>query len=404
MNYDWLPSVCSGIRDNLVDVYWILIVPLTLFLIILEFFKLPEDQPNVPRVIKRAFISIVLMVSFYLVSDLITMVGDGIASYVSPKPYIHEVLETQWSFIKEHEASWLQVKETTIWVLGLFSFIFAYLGAFMADALFQFCWAILFTLSPLMILAYIPQATANITQGLYRGLCTIMVWKILWLILGHILLKLTTNSHIGEVSSYNVITLVIINLFIGLSMMLIPLVTKSFLSGDFSATATGFAIPPLLGAKAAVLSQAQKGAGFAFGKARSGLGVASGHFGQSLGRNFGQVMQFSRGKGGRVWGSQVSGTTGGSRLSSEEPLSENHLGASRNEAHPETWTNRNKESNRSKGLGENFSDGDFQHCFSSDELFSDKFSNIDSSSSQSLDPNLQKPDSSHSHHKGGGKT
>ena len=186
--YDWLPDVCRELRGNLINIYWLSIVPLTLLLIIFEFFKLPERQPDALKVIKRAVISMILLISFDEVIHTIAMVGDGITQAISPEPHINKVLEGVWDHIQNIELSWHKYKETVIWVFSLLSFILAYLGAFFADAMVHFCWAILFVLSPLMIIAYIPEGTAKIASGLYRSLCTVMAWKVLWSILGVILL------------------------------------------------------------------------------------------------------------------------------------------------------------------------------------------------------------------------
>src|SRR2546430_1105379 len=117
-----------------------------------------------------------------------------------------------------------------IFVFSILSYIAAYLGAFIADALVHFCWAILYVVSPLMILAYIPQATAGTCKTLYRSLCTVMCWKILWAILGALLLKLSTNAPLQEGENYNAVLIVVMNLFIGASMLFVPFATKSIIS------------------------------------------------------------------------------------------------------------------------------------------------------------------------------
>ncbi len=275
--YDWLPEVCRELRGSLVEIYWLSIVPLTLLLIILEFFKLPERQPDALRVIKRALISMLLLISFEEVIHTIALIGDGIVESISPKPHINQVLEEVWGFIQGVELSWHQFKETIIWMFSLLAFIFAYLGAFFADAMVHFCWAILFVISPLMILAYIPESTANIAKGLYRSLCTVMCWKILWSILGVILLKYTTHAPIADGDNYNAILLIVINLFIGASMLFIPVATKAFLSGDFAAYSASLAAAPALASQKIVMNQIKKAGRFAKdrGKSVAAQGVRS---------------------------------------------------------------------------------------------------------------------------------
>ncbi len=291
--YDWLPEVCREIRGGLVDVYWLAIVPLTLLMIILEFFKLPEDKPDAMKVIKRATISIILLVSFEEVMHMIASVGDGIVETISPKPHINEVLNEAWGFIQGIEVSWYKFKETIIWIFALISFIFAYVGAFFADALVHFTWAILFVISPLMILAYIPQSTSKIATGLYRSLCTVMCWKVLWAVLGLILLKMTTHAPIASESDYNSILLIVMNLFIGASMLFIPIATKAFLSADFAAFSGGLALAPALASQRLIVNQLKKGGKFAAGKGKQ----AAGYGFRSTGRAFQNFKEARRNRG-----------------------------------------------------------------------------------------------------------
>ena len=244
--YDWLPGLCIELRGNLTTIYWILIVPLTTFLIILEYFKLPDRNPNIANIIKRAVISMILLASFEECARIISFVGDGIVARIGGMNSIHLVLQEMWKVLTKTEVSWIHFKELVIFVLSLLSYIAAYLGAFVADALIHFCWAILYVASPLMILAYIPESLAGTCKNLYRCLCTIVCWKILWAILGALLLKLSTSAPIHDGNDYNAILVIIMNLFIGLSMLFVPLATKSLIGDGLSGFASGLAAIPAL--------------------------------------------------------------------------------------------------------------------------------------------------------------
>lgn len=54
--FDYLPDVGRQLRGELVQVYWTLLVPLVVLLIIIEFFK--SDAPNVKEIVRRVVISI----------------------------------------------------------------------------------------------------------------------------------------------------------------------------------------------------------------------------------------------------------------------------------------------------------------------------------------------------------
>ncbi len=244
--YDWLPGLCRELRGNLVAVYWILIIPLTTFLIILEYFKLPDENPNIPGVIKRAVVSMILLLSFDECMHIISFVGEGIVNRIGGMNNIHLVLREMWKVLTKTEVSWIHFKEMVIFVISLLSYIMAYLGAFIADALVHFCWAILFVVSPLMILCYIPRSLSGTCRNLYTSLCTIMCWKIMWAILGALLLKLSTSAPLRDGSDYNAILIVVMNLFIGVSMLFVPFATKSIIGDGLSGFAMGLAAIPAL--------------------------------------------------------------------------------------------------------------------------------------------------------------
>lgn len=271
--YDWLPEVCNDLRQNLVTIYWLAIAPLVTFLIILQFFNVFDKSPNAAKVINRALISIIMLVSFEEVLHLITYVGDGIVHSISPRSHINDILDEAWTFVTGMEISWLKYKETIIWIFGLISFIFAYFGAFIADALVHFVWAILYVLSPLMILAYIPERTAKICTGLYQSLCTVIAWKIMWAVLSVILLKFMTHAPIQDGDNYNAVLLIVVNLFIGGSLLLIPFTTKAFIGSDFSGYAAGLAVAPAMAGKNMIKGGLKKAGGFVTNKAASGARV-----------------------------------------------------------------------------------------------------------------------------------
>ncbi len=276
--YDWLPGLCRELRGNILAIYWILIVPLVLFLTILEYFKIPDQGPDIPKVVRRAVISIILLLSFNEILHIISFVGDGIVDRIGGMGNIQLVLKEMWKVISKTEISWLHYKEMVIFSFSLLAYIAAYLGAFVADALIHFCWAILYIASPLMILAYIPEGTAGTCKNLYRSLCTVMCWKILWAILGALLLKLSTAAPIQDGNDYNAILVVVMNLFIGASMLFVPFATKSLIGDGLGGFASGLAAIPAVATQKTLINVTKnlmkRGAGTTLGAVGRGAQFA----------------------------------------------------------------------------------------------------------------------------------
>lgn len=267
--FDFLPEIARELRAHLLDLYWILIVPVFLFSIISEFFNLPDGSPNPSKVLRRVLISVFLILSFDDTINLIALLGDGVAERIDGiKPLWSTLLEIGQKFSSDSNHGWFQIRSTIVYIMGLLSYFIAYLGVFTANALIHFVWSILFIVSPLMILAFVSEKTAYITTSLYKGLINVILWKIVASILGVLMLKLITSNQVGEdwATSFSFIA---INLCVGLSLLFVPLTTKSLLGDGLSSAATGLAVGPAYAALGAsklaaksTLSKAKNGAIF----------------------------------------------------------------------------------------------------------------------------------------------
>lgn len=269
---EWLPEVCSQLHGEMVSVYWLMILPLIVFLIVLEMFKTKSSEPDAGKILVRAIASILMLVSFKETINLIAFIGDGIAERIDGLAKMQEILEVFSDNFNRDAPALYKVRELFIFLLNFLSYFLAYFGIFITDALIHFCWSILYVCAPLMILFYIPEGTANICKNLYKGLFTVISWKVMWSILGVMLLKLAIQP--TTENSENIITTSIINLCIALSILLVPLFTKSLIGDGISSFASGVATIPgmaALGVGKTVLSMPiKKGASWSGAKMRNG--------------------------------------------------------------------------------------------------------------------------------------
>lgn len=240
--FEYLPEVCRELNANIRELYWILLVPFTVFVIILEFFKFPEGNPNVGDILKRVFVSVILLISFDQCINAIAMVGDGVTEKIQGISQLWDLMKHLENNYKDSEVSWLKFREAVIFILNLLSYIIAYVGVFVANVLVHFVWSVLYVCSPLMILMYVSKSTAFVTSNLYKGLINVVVWKILWSILGVMLLKLATSPAVDNWDNF--LTTILVNLCIGLSMLFIPFTTKSLISDGMASAASALAAAP----------------------------------------------------------------------------------------------------------------------------------------------------------------
>ena len=265
---NWLPQVCSQLYGEMVTIYWMLILPLIVFLIILELFKTTDKQPDAGKVIVRAVTSILLLVSFKETINFIAFIGDGIAERIDGLAKMTQIIEVFDSNLNRDAPALYKLREVTIFLLNFLSYFLAYFGIFIIEALIHFCWAILYICAPLMILCYIPEQTASISKNLYKGLLTVVSWKILWSILGVLLLKLAVEPTTED--SENLIKVAVINLCIALSIMLVPLFSKSLLGDGLTSFTSSIAAVPGIAAmgvgKSLLSMPVKKGANWTGGK------------------------------------------------------------------------------------------------------------------------------------------
>jgi hypothetical protein len=208
------------------------------FLLLLEIIR--DEPPNVKEIMRRVFLSILFLYTFDWAMDAIATIGDAVTEKIDGLQKLSDVLKYLGPD-NSSQSSMFNLRETAIYIFSLAAYIIAYVGFFTATALTQFVWTLLYICSPLMILMYVSPKTSHITGSLYKGLINVVVWKILYSILGVLLLKLATQPQVngGESGLDDYLIAMIVNLCIGVSMLLIPLATKSLLSDGLNNASNG---------------------------------------------------------------------------------------------------------------------------------------------------------------------
>lgn len=238
--FEQLVSVANDIRGEMLELYWLLLAPIVLLLIVLEFLK--NQNIDIGDILRRVAISILLLITFDFTIDAIGIIGDGIVGKIDKSVDVWAVLKNMGPNYKDASGSLFDLRGHIIYTLALLAYLVAYLGFFVTEALVHFVWIVLYTLSPLMILSYVARSTANVTVNLYKGLVKVVVWKIMWTVLSVLLLKLAMDHQANNMEDY--LAAIILNLCIGLSMLFIPLATRSLINDGLEMAAAGLALAP----------------------------------------------------------------------------------------------------------------------------------------------------------------
>jgi hypothetical protein len=245
--FEYLGTAGSELHAEMLKIYWVLIIPFVLLLFGLELLK--DESPNARDIIRRFLISVLMLLTFDWCINSIASIGDAVTSQIGGMEQLSDVLTKLGPNYSGHD-SLFSLRETTIYIFSLAAYIIAYLGFFVATALTHFVWAILYVCSPLMILMYVSRSTSYVTASLYKGLIQVVIWKILWSILGVLLLKLAVQPQVAGMEDY--LMAIVMNLCIGVSMLFIPLATKSLISDGMNSVASTLALAPAFAASGAV--------------------------------------------------------------------------------------------------------------------------------------------------------
>jgi hypothetical protein len=251
--FEYLGSVGAELHAQMVQMYWILLVPFVVFLFTLEVIK--DENPNLRDLFRRIVFSVLLLLTFDWTLQTIGILGDAVTEKINGLQRLSEVLQNLGPNYSGKD-SWFNVRETILYVFSIAAYLIAYLGFFVATALTHFVWTILYVAAPLMILMYVSRHTERVTMSLYKGLVQVVIWKILWSILGVLLLKLAIQPEVTGLEDY--IMSIVVNLCIGFSMLFIPIATRSLISDGMSSVASTLAAVPALAAGGAVKMAAAK--------------------------------------------------------------------------------------------------------------------------------------------------
>ena len=266
--FQFLSGVGAELHAEMVKMYWVLLVPLVTFLLVLEIIK--NENPNISELFRRIILSILLLYTFDWSLDAIATIGDAVTDKINGLQKLTDVLSKLGPNYSGHD-SWFSLRETTIYIFSLAAYIVAYLGFFVATALTHFVWTILYVCSPLMILMFVSPNTTYVTASLYKGLIQVVIWKVLWSILGVLLLKLAMQPDVSGMEDY--LMSIILNLCIGVCMLFIPLATRSLVSDGMSSVANTLSMIPAVAAAGAVKLTAGR-----FAEKVAGGAVSSGKF------------------------------------------------------------------------------------------------------------------------------
>jgi hypothetical protein len=260
-NLDLLGSVMRDLHQEFTRMYY-MILPLFFALsIAVTWFKHPQGSVDFIDILKRAFVSTLLLVAFPDISSAIVTIADGIASRIDDLSGLETVVrmakEKADGYSMSTTSILLQFNDLIIATLSFLSYLILYIARYITIAMYHFFW-IFFTISaPLLLLFNLFQGTSQITVNLFKGMIEVASWKIVWAILSAMLTALSFGNAYRTEGNY--LTLIVMNFVIALAMLATPLIVRSIVGQGFqsmSSTLGPAAVAAMVAAPAKVVTVA----------------------------------------------------------------------------------------------------------------------------------------------------
>jgi hypothetical protein len=197
--------------------------------VVIAWVKSPAGSPEFVDIIKRAVVATVLLVAFPDISKAILFAADGVAEKIDSLNSLDHVIrmaqEKSEGYSMSVSSIILQFNDLIIATLAFLSYIILYIARYITIAMYHFFWVFFSVSAPLLLLFNLFEGTQQITVNLFKGMIEVACWKIVWAILGAMLLALSFGDAYRTEGNY--LTLIVMNFVIAVAMLMTPMMVKS---------------------------------------------------------------------------------------------------------------------------------------------------------------------------------
>jgi hypothetical protein len=227
--FELLGPVATQLHQEFVRIYYLMLPVFFALSITAGWFRSPQGTPDFLDSIKRAVVATVLLVALPDISQAIIGVCDGLAERIDHLNNLDAIIRMAESKSKDYSLSptsvLLQFNDLIIATLSFLSFLVLYVARYITVAMYHFFWIFFMITSPLLLLFNLFRSTSQITVNLFKGMCEVACWKIVWAILGAMLAALSFGDAYQAEGNY--LTLMVMNFVIAIAMLATPLMVRS---------------------------------------------------------------------------------------------------------------------------------------------------------------------------------
>ncbi len=227
--FELLGSLMRDLHQEFVRMYYLFLPVFFALAVVVAWVKSPTGSPEFVDIIKRTVVATVLLVAFPDISKAILFVADGVAEKIDNMNSLDHVIrmaqEKSEGYSMSVSSIILQFNDLIIATLSFLSYIILYIARYITIAMYHFFWVFFSVSAPLLLLFNLFEGTQQITKNLFKGMIEVACWKIVWAILGAMLLALSFGDAYRAEGNY--LTLIVMNFVIAVAMLMTPMMVKS---------------------------------------------------------------------------------------------------------------------------------------------------------------------------------
>lgn len=228
-NFELLGPTMMNLHQEFVRLYYLFLPVFFCIAMVSVWIKSPSGSPEFLHIIKRTVLATVLLVAFPDISRFILSMADGVAEKIDHVNSLDNVIRMAQEKTDGYSLSvssvLLQFNDLIIATLSFLSYLILYAARYITLAMYHFFWTLFMVSAPLLLLFNIFEGTQHITSNLFKGMIEVACWKIVWAILGAMLLALSFGDAYQAEGNY--LTLIVMNFIIAVAMLMTPMMVKS---------------------------------------------------------------------------------------------------------------------------------------------------------------------------------
>lgn len=238
MDMHWLANEAKQLHFIFASFFNSMVLTMIVGGVVVSFFKMPLGQvPEFLTLVGRAIIASFILAAFPEILNFMADLTDNLAATIGNLNNFKLVLSRLGEKIGQFTWSWVSVKDSVLLIISYLTFFLLYVSVYVADAVYLLVWTLLYIFSPILIAAFTLPSLASATKGLFMSLVEVCLWKVLWSCLAALLWSFAL-SEINK-SEYDVdfLTAILLNFLLAFSVLLTPMLVRSFMSGKITQAA-----------------------------------------------------------------------------------------------------------------------------------------------------------------------